>query len=102
VEKLVRDGKTAVIYSPGFGAGWYTWNTDHPEILFDPTIVHYVETRELEKLKAYTELKYPDLFLGHFQDLSVAWIDQGEEFIIEEYDGNESVKFKKDFEWFTA
>ena len=23
------DGNVAVLYSPGFGAGWYTWNTDY-------------------------------------------------------------------------
>ncbi len=34
IQKLSQDGKVAVLYSPGFGAGWYTWNTDAPEILF--------------------------------------------------------------------
>jgi len=24
VEKLIRDGKVAVLYSPGYGAGWST------------------------------------------------------------------------------
>ena len=27
-EKYIKDGKVAVAYSPGFGAGWSTWNDD--------------------------------------------------------------------------
>ena len=25
MEKVIRDGKVAVLYSPGYGAGWSTW-----------------------------------------------------------------------------
>jgi hypothetical protein len=28
MEKVIRDGKVAVLYSPGYGAGWYSWNRD--------------------------------------------------------------------------
>ena len=27
-DKVIRDGKVAVIISPGFGAGWSTWADD--------------------------------------------------------------------------
>ena len=40
--KLVRDGMVAVLYSPGFGAGWYTWNQECTELMFDPAIVKFV------------------------------------------------------------
>jgi len=30
------------------------------------------------------------------------WVDEGEEFIIEEYDGNESIQFKNETQWITA
>jgi hypothetical protein len=43
MNKLIRDGLVAVLYSPGFGAGWYSWNSEHPEILFDPALVELVE-----------------------------------------------------------
>jgi hypothetical protein len=36
------------------------------------------------------------------EDLTVAWIKEGVEFVIEEYDGSENIKFKSDFEWMTA
>jgi hypothetical protein len=28
VEKYIKDGKVAVLYSAGYGAGWSTWNYD--------------------------------------------------------------------------
>ena len=31
-KKYIRDGQVAVIYSPGYGAGWSTWN-EHEELL---------------------------------------------------------------------
>ena len=31
MNKVIRDGKVAVLYSPGYGAGWYSWNWNHPE-----------------------------------------------------------------------
>jgi len=37
--KYIRDGKVAVLYSPGFGAGWSTWNDDEYRMSqpnFDP------------------------------------------------------------------
>jgi len=102
MEKVVRDGKVAVLFSPGYGAGWYTWNQDNPEIVFDPNIVHFVETQEFEKLEAYVDLKYPDLYLSGLGDLEIKWIPEGTEFRISEYDGNESVVTKQDDTWFVA
>ena len=32
MNKLIRDGKVAVLISPEYGAGWSTWNYDLPEI----------------------------------------------------------------------
>ena len=103
MNKVIRDGKVAVVYSPGFGAGWYTWNKEDPEIMFDPTIVEYVEKQEQEKLLAYMGLKYPDIYLGsNVSELSIAWIEEGVYFRIDEYDGNESVVIKDDEDWLIA
>lgn len=30
MDKVIRDGMVAVIYSPGYGAGWSSWNRDYP------------------------------------------------------------------------
>jgi hypothetical protein len=102
MEKVVRDGKVAVVYSPGFGAGWYTWNQEHPELLFDPTIVKYVEDQDLDSLRSYMGLKFPEVYVSDYNDLTVKWIPQGIEFRISEYDGNESVVTKQDDTWFVA
>ena len=102
MEKVIRDGMVAVVYSPDYGAGWYSWNKEYPEIVFDPTIVKYVLEVELDKLKAYMELKYPDVYIGTLADLAVAWLEEGCEFRIDEYDGNESIISKVNEQWFVA
>ena len=50
MEKVIENGQVAVIYSPGFGAGWYTWNqsrfpelNDGTALLFDPILVDLVK-----------------------------------------------------------
>ena len=42
MEKVIRDGKVAVLYSPGYGAGWYSWH-DIEDLLYDPAVVEMVE-----------------------------------------------------------
>jgi hypothetical protein len=101
-DRVIRDGQVAVVYSPGFGAGWYTWNTQYPEILFDSNIVTYVETERWDELKVYMELKYPDLYLGAIEDLTVEWIPVGIQFKIKEYDGSESIEYRDSDDWLTA
>jgi hypothetical protein len=102
MNKLVRDGKVAVLYSPDYGSGWYTWNHDHPEILFDPAIVQLVEENKWDELETYVILKYPKIFTGGILDLSIAWIPKGAMFRVNEYDGDESIEIKDDADWFTA
>ena len=102
MNKLVRDGKVAVLYSPDYGSGWYTWNHDHPEILFDPAIVQLVEENKWDELETYVVLKYPKIFTGGILDLSIAWIPEGAIFRVNEYDGDESIELKDDADWFTA
>ena len=102
VEKLVEDGKVAVLYSPGYGAGWYTWNREYPEIIFDPSIVRLVEKGKFDELITYMTLKYPDMYLGGLEDLEVKWLPIGTKFRIDEYDGNESVELLGDIDWLEA
>lgn len=102
MEKLVEDGKVAVLYSPGFGAGWYTWNQTVPQILFDPAIVKLVEKEKFDELATYVSLKYPDIYTGGMKDLKVAWISEGALFRIEDYDGSESIELKENDNWLVA
>ena len=103
MEKLIRDGKVAILVSPGFGAGWYTWNTSHPECVFDPDIVKIV-LKESEggygKIAELAEEKWDkdndSFYPGGADDLIVVWLDKGTKFRIEEYDGSESLVTSKD------
>ena len=102
VEKLIRDGMVAVIYSPGFGGGWSTWNPDYPEILFDPVLASYVEDNKLDEAYTYITMRWPDVYTGGVDDLSVQWLPVGTKFRIHEYDGSESIEIKERIEWITA
>jgi len=102
MNKLNEDGKVAVLYSPGFGAGWYTWNYECPEILFDPAIVKFVEKEKWDELATYVALKYPDIYTGGMKDLEVEWMPVGTEFKINEYDGAESIEYKESDHWMVA
>jgi len=104
MEKLIRDGKVAVIYSPGFGAGWYTWNqTEYGhEMLFDPVLASYVDEGKIDEALTYVNVRFPEAYRGGVEDLSVQWIPVGTAFRIHEYDGNESIEVKEEMDWVVA
>lgn len=104
MQKLIRDGKVAVLVSGGFGAGWSTWNYDYPEMLFDPVVARMVDCEEPDwhEIEKYCEEKYPDAYLGGLDGLYVAWLPEGTAFQIHEYDGAESVKIRDEMIWETA
>ena len=102
MHKLSENGKVAVLYSPDFGAGWYTWNQDYPEILFDPAMVKLVEKEQYDELATYIELKYPGIFTGGLRQLQVEWIEEGKKFRVVEYDGSESIEVQDDIDWMIA
>lgn len=104
-KKFVRDGEVAVLVSPGFGAGWSTWNPEYPHIIYDHFIadllVHEVPDW-MAKALAYCELKYPDAYLGGLEDLQVQWIPVGTLFRVNEYDGSETIEIRDQMTWHTA
>jgi hypothetical protein len=102
MNKLVVEGKVAVLYSPSFGAGWYTWNGETPEILFDPAIAQLVIEEKFDELETFVELKYPGICKLGMMDLEVQWIPEGTLFKVVEYDGSESIEYKEDNEWIVA
>lgn len=102
IDKLIKDGKVAVLYSPGFGAGWFTWNGDYPEILFDPAIAQLVLDDKFDELETFMVLKYPKIYQGGLEQLQVKWIPQGTLFKVVEYDGAESIELKENNDWIIA
>ena len=117
IKKEIVDGKVAVLYSPGYGAGWSTWEYEVGEqIIFDPSIVYMVQEMNkarddgqldlwdswVDNIKDYCKEQYPDMYTGGVEDLRVAWVPEGTYFRIDEYDGSESIEYKEDDNWIVA
>jgi hypothetical protein len=107
MEKVVKDGKVAVLYSPGFGAGWSTWSgwldDSRREVLcMDARIVGPFLAGDKKAAVAAAVEMFPTLFTGGADQLEVTWIDKGSLFEINEYDGNESVHVIGDRNYMTA
>jgi hypothetical protein len=98
---MEKDGKVGVLYSPGFGAGWATWNGDEwkPLLTTHRDIVQAVLDGDREKAGKLAEqlireaVGQADVYvcvLGA-DDLEVEWLTKGSQFEIEGYDGSESI-----------
>lgn len=106
-----EDGnKVAVLYSPGFGAGWYTWNVDFENnnhyygLLFDKNIVEMlIKGEDDSTIIQYCESHYgkEGCYIG-VEDLTIKWLDCGEKFRIQEYDGNETIETITETIWLEA
>lgn len=95
MEKVIRDGMVAVLYSPDYGAGWYTWNSDVKECIFHPEIVKMVEENRQGEItdEFCQELFNCDYFYaGGASNLRIEWLPEGMGFYIDEYDGFETVE----------
>ena len=101
-KKTTANGLVAVLYSPGFGAGWYTWH-NVAELLFDPKVVDMViQGVTSETIELYCKTVYGDHYYAGSCDLEVAWVPTGTEFVIDEYDGAETITFKDKVTWVIA
>ena len=103
MSKLVRDGKVAVIVSPGFGAGWSTWNNDYPDMDTNAELVQCIlEGADLKTLEEVATRLFPDAYLGGLRTVKVEWLPEGTQYIIDEYDGAESIQTSSGTQWRTA
>jgi len=100
VDKKIKDGMVAILYSPGFGAGWYSWNNVE-ELLYDPKLVDMVEDRtSAETIELYCNEVYGDkAYYGGSDQLTVTWIPVGTSFRIHEYDGSETIEIREEIDW---
>jgi hypothetical protein len=95
MEKVIRNGKVAVLVSGGFGAGWYSWNSSHKELLFHPKLVALVEAgkqSEITKEWIEQELGLKNIYCGGARGLDIEWLNEGTAFEVEEYDGSERLR----------
>jgi hypothetical protein len=101
MKKVVRNGKVAVLVSAGWGAGFLSWGAP-VEAIFDPMLVDMIENDKIQDAIQYVEKTYPDACSGGVSDLYIEWIPEGAKFIINEYDGSESIQLLDDTNWLTA
>lgn len=103
MDRVIRDGKVAVLISPGFGAGWSTWASDElaGRVLFDPAVVAWVESGKVGDVPVD---QYGDTYLytGGAGQLTIEWLPLGTQFRISEYDGSEHIVLASEEEWYTA
>jgi len=80
-----------VLISPGYGAGWSTWNTK--ELATDKRVIEAFESgMDEDEMEDFLEkLGYKDVYMGGYYDCEIVEVPKGSRFIIEEYDGHESI-----------
>lgn len=101
MEKVIKDGKVAVVINSDYGIGWSTQTLGISEmtetLLFHPKIVEMV----LEgKQRLITEEwlvenfgeNYRNIFTGSTSSLEIRWLPIGTIFRVKEYDGAETIE----------
>lgn len=94
-------GLVGVIISPGFGAGFHSWN-DIPGLCFDRDIIEMIiDDKPYQEIESFVRAKYDHT--GYVSTLGLAqaevhWVEPGTQFFIDEYDGSESLTLIKDNE----
>jgi len=106
MDKVIREGKVAVLYSPGYGSGWYSWSNSVKEMIFHPELVELIENNRYDEItEELIEELFPNkgVYIGsNVRELEIKWIPQGTKFRIDEYDGAESVVIMEDDNWIVA
>ena len=107
-----EDGtKIAVLVSPGYGAGWSTWNDD--TLAYDKRVVefwlaHKDNEKFMEEIDSFSyyekvpalkeaedffkSIGYSHIYFGGFNQIELEWVPIGCRWRIDEYDGSESLE----------
>ena len=119
VERYINeDGKVGVLISGGYGAGWSTWgsNGDREFLLFDRGLVALALDKEsayenenqalvdqsFVDVAEYLHVNNRDTYTGGWAGVYVKWMNPGTEFMVEEYDGSESLRYRDSDRWMSA
>ena len=100
--KVIENGRVAVLVSSPHGAGWYSWHNNQ-ELLFDPVIVDMVDRNvDYHDIIEYCKKTYGDQYYGGAAGLEIFWVLLGTKFKIDEYDGAETLVTEEDIQWIVA
>ena len=103
MNKLIKEGKVAVLVSSGFGAGWSTWNGDCIDIVFHKEIAEYIDKNgSITEEVAKDILNDDSIYTGGVSQLEIQWLDVGTAFRVTEYDGNEDLEVIDQLEHYIA
>jgi hypothetical protein len=102
MEKVIKDGKVAVLISNDWGSGFHTYGAPL-EAIFNPQLVELIENKNYNEAMEFIKKTYPPNFSAYdITGLCVEWVEEGREFYITEYDGLESIVYKDEIKWITA
>ena len=113
VELFVENGKVGVLVSPGFGAGWSTWEGE--KLAYDKRVVEFwlfhkddaefMRTVEdygfrggkgsdahEEAMEFFKSIGYGEPYMGGFPELTLEFVSPGVPWRISEYDGSEHLE----------
>lgn len=103
MEKVIRNGKVAVIISgEEGGAGWYSWHREE-QLIFHPKIVEMVESNrhsELTQIWVSENTGINASTVGR-DSLIIVWIPEGTAFTIEVDEGVEQIITADDLQFTT-
>lgn len=90
-----------VLYSPGFGGGFYTWGAPE-EAIFDKKLINLIKEKRYTDAYEYVAETYPEVNPSCVYDLKINEMEPGTKFIINEYDGSEYFIIQNETNWITA
>ena len=99
--------RVAVLVSAGYGSGWSTSYMNDPDgvLLFHPKLVQMVEQERHDEITEEwieRELGLNGVYTGGTDGLYIEWVPVGTKFIIDEYDGHETLRTIDNMNWITA
>ncbi len=119
-----------ILYSPGYGAGWTSWNMSLPKeaitfmLEYKPFIEYLESGKDFKKIETVTEVKelpiviqffkdfkatFPNLYTDGeepyicilgIDDLAIYEVEDNDRIRIDEYDGNENVMTQENTNWY--
>lgn len=106
--------KYAVLVSYGFGSGFSTWSD--AKLAYDKRVVEFwlahkdnktwmyltgdLRSKEYHEAEAFfSSIGYDYVPMLGFNDIELKWVPRGAKWIIEEYDGAESLRFRNNIDW---
>ena len=108
IEWYTKDNQVAILYSPGFGAGWSTWGDRR--LAYDKRVVEkWFEIQEklaagerfsemMDEMEEFIDSlpEYNAPYMGGLDKVQVEWVNKGDFFYIYDYDGHETLVVESD------